>query len=682
MLNDLVEVEEDNLPGYGSAEMTTYAEELKKEWEAFDKARHTLAREVWPECDKAFHAIKEGLNIPSLNSVDNGKVGEPDLRNAVKHIRNNLMGTCVSTDESWLECVSLTEDDNEDELEQTKDFLIAKFEEAGIRDSAQMAFDQLLTRGTTAMGLGWDTLTAIKRVPREMAQSLRLIQEETGLTDDEGNPIVPPKGKIPYEKIIFNGPKVFPIDMHRLWLDPTCSLDSVDREQSYVYLTFKSMADLQGAKDRVTKKPLYDQKVVAEIDATTFQEFYSKHPEMAESAKHMGIDPTIDELGEMVPVFQFYRMVRTFEDGSTYLDKFFYCAQDRHGDWQIIRVHDNPSDNGVKPFYVVNYDPAINNPYGVSLILNALSAWKAKNIIEEVALNYKVLAAFPPYSYFGGVAKDDRRPRLMPGLGTEILNKPNVGLDWIKTFPIETQHVMAGMQEGRYYGEKVVAATGISSAAAATDPTRSMAKEKTATEVKQTSVEGFQDQQVLTDRVNAKFMEPIANGMYILCREHHTEGSVNYISKGADGKPKNTKLDTKTLNKDRKIAVVGRRALASKAHALDNLMKALEILGNPQSAGVIPNLPLILQDTLLKVIAQLGIQMKPEYRMSPEEVFANMPNVQIAAMQKALQNPEMRQQIGEVLLAMPEGQEYVSAIKQEAAQAATIQKPKPGGSAA
>lgn len=673
MLDDMVEVEESKLPSLTDPIMMEYASELAQEFEAFSKPRLLLESEIWPAGDRAFMAIRDEMPfIPSMRLVDNGMLGEPDVRNACKKWRDNVVSSCLPTDGSFMEPASLNEEDDDGSLELVKKFMLKKAKEADLRDTLQIACDQLASRGTTAIGLRWANLFSIKKAPRDMAKGVRQIQEELGLEDDEA--ILGPNNTIKYAKQIFNGPQTYAVDMYRLWLDPTTDLGGKDREQSWIHVIFKTMHDLKGAKDKKGGH-LYDQEVLDDVQDMTYQEYYSQNQYACESSRFMGVDPSLENLGKFVPVYIFYRQVRTFKcDDSVFIERYFYVTRNgRGGQWRVIRVQDAPTQSGVKPFYVFNIDPYLNTPYGVAIAEKAISPLKAKNINEAISLNSRILQLFPPSFFVGGVLKNDRKPKYMPASSQEIVMRPGVGLDWIRPFPqFQAQNIDVGMQVSRYYGEKIQAATGVSTAELMSDPTANMSKERTAAEVKTTSYEGAQSTQVVIDRMNEKLIEPVVNGMYQLCQDNYQEDQ-KFVSKDDQGKPQMQKMTMEVLGRDREMIIVGRIGLANKAHATQSLTEALEILARPECAQIINNLPLILQDIIFKIISQLGVPIKPEYRATPEEIFAKEPQVIQAAIQQALQNPEMVQQIAQQILSTPEGQQLLQHVHQAGMQAGAQQ---------
>jgi hypothetical protein len=668
MLDDMMEVEEDVMPPLTDPRVQEYANELGLEWETFDKPRALLQQEIWPAGDRAYMAIRDELPfIASMKFIDNSMLGDPGIRNAIKGQRDELLNTCIPADGSWLEAASMNKDDNDGTLAKVKNMLIAKFIDADIRDTSQIAFDQLLARGVTSIGLRWETLYSIHRAPRSMVKGLRDIAEQLELTNEDGEPLLN-KGPAKYWKKIFDGPLTYPIDMHRLWLDPTSDIGGKDREPSFIHLSLKTMSDLKNAKDRETGEHLYDQEVLKDVQEWTYMQFYKMNPYACQSTKLMGIDPSLEDLGKFVPVYMFYRQVRSFKDESVFVDKYFYVARSGSGkEWKIIRVQDNPSIRGVRPFYVLNNDPYLGSPYGVSMAEKALSAWKAKNIIDAVDLNGVVLERLPPYYYFGNVLKDDRKPRWMPAAGQEIVNRPGIGKDWLFPFPINPQNFEIGMQASRFRGEAIQAATGYQSAAINSDPTRSMSSRKTATEVRATNSEGATSGSVLSGRVNEKLMEPLANAMHDLCREHATEDQ-RYVTLGVEGKPKTETMTPQELDRDRSVKVVGRRAIADKANVVASLTEVLKILSMPQAAQCLNSIPAIIQDTLLHIISTLGVPVKDEYRMSPDQLMAADPKVQMASIHAALQNPQMVEQIVQMIAQMPQGQQMLAELQRDIIQ--------------
>lgn len=670
MLDELIEIEESELPPINDPKMADLAYELAKEYESFYKPRISLESEIWPACDRAFMCIRDDLPfIPSMRFVDNGMLGESDIRDAIKTARNQILQGIIPSDESWLEPVALEENDDESVLAKVKDLLISKFDEAEIQQKAQIFVDQLLARGTSAWELKWHTARSVKTVSRDLATQLRTISKTAQITDEEGNLLHEKRGKIRYWQTFYDGPIISPVDMYRLLLDPAAELGK-DAEPAYIYLTFKTMTDLKNAKSRVTGENLYDEEALKRVTEWTYADYYKVAKWACYSTRFMGIDPTLEDLGKFVPVYMFYRQVRDTEEGETYIDKIFYVARSgREKEWTIIRVQDNPNASGGSPFFAANCDAWLNCPYGAGIAEKSLSAWKAKNVLAAIGLNARVLQNFPPSYYVGNVLKDDRKPKMMPGAFQEIIMRPGVGMEWIRPYPnINPENVMLGMQEEKYQSEKIIAQTGTATSALAADPSKSLTREKTATEVKQTSMDGFMSGQVLVDKLNKQTMEPIAQTMYDLLVQHSDGQPMNFVNTARDDRPHQVSLTPDELNKKRAIKIIGKRGLANKAQKLDNLSNALKILANPQAGQVVQNLGLMLQDIIFELIGGLGIPIKPEYKAKPEEIFAKEPQVQMAAVQNLIQNPKAREMLAQQLMKFPDIQQKVMQLANQISQ--------------
>jgi hypothetical protein len=665
---EIIEIEQTELPeDLTDVKIQTLADELGREFTAFDQPRWSLATEIWPACDRAYMAIRDDMPyIPTMKYVDNGMLGASDVRSAIKMARNQIIGGIIPADGSYLEPAR---DGNDDEktLRSIRDMMLNKLDDAGIRDVMPIVVDQLLARGTSAIGLRWDTKKLVQKMDRQAYNALKHVADQMGVTDeDTGNPLAQRRGPVSFYKTIFEGPIIYPIDMYRLWLDPAQELNK-DSDPSYIHLVFKTMSDLKGAVNDKGEK-LYDHNVLKDVEELTYSQFYTQNPWACYSTKFMGIDPGLqDKTGKFVPVYLFYRQVRLSEDGEEkYVDKLFYVARSgTNNGWKIIRIQDNPHPMGHPPFFLVNCDSWLNTPYGTGIAEKSLSDLKALNVLRSIGLNYKVLQAFPPMFYFSGIFKNDQKPKVVPGGMQEIISKPGIGLEFMAPFPYPAQNTTVNLQDEASVASRILDQTGVTTAGAVSSPNKSVSKEKTAAEVKQESADDMSAQQVLVDKINAQMLQPFVQATYDLIRAKAATSAtpVSYMSTDKQtGIPQSGQIDNDTINKDRQIRIVGRRGLASEAQKIGNLTEVLKILSNPAAAQVIANLPLMLQDVLIQLVSLLGVSMKPEYEMPPEEIFAKEPQVQQAALQNALQNPEMRIQIATQLFNMPEGHEFVKQL--------------------
>lgn len=671
MLDDIIEIEESQFPkSMVDTRVLQYARELGDQYEQFKEGRAILAKEIWPRADLAFKCIRDSrINrlIPSMKFVDNGMLGESVIRELTKSLRQRIIQGVVPGDGSFVEAVSMDPDTDDDEatLEKVKGMMLDRSKQSGLISGMSPFVDQLLVRGTSAMGIHYSRRRKVRRVPKQMSDTLQILAEGAEMVDDQGNPTDDPK-KAKIWKDVYKGSRVYPIDMHRLMLDPQAEL-GIEDETAFIYTMFKTLADLEGAKDD-QGKPLYDKDALEGIHEISFNEWYGEHPEACESTKILGIDPTLDKMGKFVPVYLFYKQTRKFEDGELYVDKFFYLTRTAAGgEWRIIRVQENPSDFGHCPFYVTQLDRWLNHPYGTSLVEKSLSQYKALNIMSAVALNAGILTVFPPFFYPDGVMKDDNKPTWMPGGMQKIIIRPGIGMDWLRPYPVTPQQALIGMQEQRYISEKITGQMGSSASGVINEPTKSMAKSKTATEIRQQSTDGVVSEEEIIDKINDDVLEPIEQAMYDYERQYGDDGA-KFMSTGQDGRSKMQQLSAQELNVDRKIRILGRQGLASKAHEMDNLMKLLELLSQPEAAQVLATLPLILQTVLLKIIARLGLAIQDSWKVPPEQLLASSPVIMQMAIQKALQDPKMREQIGQELVNSPEGQAFVNHLEQEIKQ--------------
>lgn len=686
MLDDLQLVEESELPAFTDGKMIDFARELGEEFMLQRDMRSQLETEIWPACDRAFACIRDDLSraIPTMHLIDNGMLGESDVREAIKAMRNQVLDDLLPPDESWLKPIALNDEDDEDTLQKVQDHLIDLHRKAGMREACEPFADQLFVRGTSSLGVRWDTIMKAQRLNPMLRKTLK----EAGArlaNNDANKEAIKAINKQKMWVPVYSGPKVYPIDMYRLYLDATSEI-GLDTDIATIYVMFKSLSDLKNARDEEGEH-LYDQKAIEAISPWDYKDYYKENPDACASTKLLGIDPTLtgfERTGEkFIPIYVFHSLVRCTKDGDQYVDKFFYVARSNASDsWRIVRVQDNPSDAGDSPYFVALCDRWLNVPYGAGLAEKSISAWKAKNFYAALGPNALMLAAFPPVATVAGSLKDDRKIKWGPLANNEVIYKAGVGKDWITPLPININAPMLGQQQERGQAQKIVSQIGSSMAPLLSDPSKSMSKSKTATEVRQESMDGGMAKQVLVTRLSQNIIQQVAQCVYNWSRQKHGVGGsdgASYIAR-RQGDPSRGEITGEAIDRDRLIEIVGRRGLANKRDEINNLMEVLKILSNPQAAQIISNLPMILQDVIFKLVARLGVPLKPEYRVPEEQLLAQSPKAQIAALQMALQNPELREQIAQELLSSPEGQQFVAAIHAEAK--ATAEQPKPKSGAA
>lgn len=708
MLDDYYEIEESDVPkSLTSAKVIDWARELGDNFEYYKKARARLDQEIIPECDKAFMAIKPEYDIGAIKQVDNTMLGDATMRTVVKGYRNQIIGQFSSPGETWLACSSLEgddeEEDDEDLLEKIKEMNIRLNYEAKTFDTLSIATDQLLVRGMTAIGVRWEKRRVLRSIPKALQDTIGEVGEamqamgqpmdasmlgegvqgpEDAGTDELGNAEPAPITKQTAKKIkvwkdYYAQPITYPIDIYRLYFDPSVEM-TPGADMPYVYVTFKSLFDLKNAKDPETKKPLYDKKALDGATEMSYQDYYKEFPEACAATKLMGIDPDVEEAGKFVPVYVFYKLEREFEDGSYFVDKFFYVIKTQ-GDtgWRIIRIQDNPSECGDKPFYFTTCDQWLNTPMGTGIVEKSLPPWKHKNLIADMGLLQSCLSVLPPMWYFQGVVKDDKQPKMIVGGMQQVVFRPGIGQNWIGHYPVNPGGVQISMLDEQALGQKIIDQTGITTVGIkGSSQNKTSKKERTATEVRQEATEGIIGLQYLVEKISQNVLQPTAQTIYNGARQNYQEG-YKFVTRTPTGEIKAVQLSAMEIDKDRRIEVIGKRAMDSKAHIMDNMMQCLEIIMNKNAAGILgPTFVLIAHDIMIKILMRLGFEMKPEYKQSPQEIMAGDPSAQIAMLQAALQTPEGKEMAAQILLNSPEGQQLIQQIMAHGHALATAGQPQ------
>jgi hypothetical protein len=276
--------------------------------------------------------------------------------------------------------------------------------------------------------------------------------------------------------------------------------------------------------------------------------------------------------------------------------------------------------------------------------------------------------------FFQGVTKDDKQPKMAIGGMQAIIFRPGIGANWMGAYPVNPNGLMISMQDERALGEKIIDQTGITTVGVKGSPqNRTGSKERTATEVRQEALDGASGDQYLLEKLSQDILQPTAQTIYNGARQNYTDG-YKFVTRIPTGEIKTVQLDAIDIDKDRRIEVIGKRAMDNKAHIMENLMKALEILMNKNAASILgPAFALIAYDILIKIISRLGIEMKPEYKQTPEQIIGGNPQIQLEMLQQALQTPEGMEMAAEVLISTPEGQQFLQQVQSMGAPGAEEQ---------
>lgn len=644
-------VEESDIPSFTDKKMLDFASDLRQEMYYYKEATSELRDVIWPACDKAYMCFRDLPAGKMMKWVDNGVLGETDIRDAVNGMTENLLLAMMPPDEIWLTAVSRGQD-QPSIIEAVRDYMADLHHKCGTRSQYGKHLTQMMVRGTSHIGCHWEHRVAVRRIGQTQAarRKMKKLFREGGVAPEELKTIDRQRRFVE----VYNGPVVYPIDTYRVFLDPTSEL-GLEACIPSIRLVFKTPEDLENAVDPYTRAPLYDQNALKDLVPFTPAEIYADDPRMFESSRYMGLTPERDLTdGKLIPVYIFHRLERRWED-LCFVDRFIYLARSKSKEgWRIIRMQENPNDYGDKPFFTDTFSDWLNVPYGTGAVEKSLPAWKAKCIIAALSLNAQVASVFPAFSYVSGVLKDDRAPQLGPGQGNLITFRAGVGLNWFAPIPTPKEGAVMSIQDQQLLGAKILSQTGATGSTLFTDPTKTVPQEKTATQVKQETFNASTGRENQVEKFTISSLQPLAQAVYNLSRQEAV-GQVHYTKRTPTGGVTNGQIAASQLDRDRDIIIVGRKGALDKAQDVTNLTEALKAMMASNAAQLLPNFLPILQDMLLKLAIKFGIDVTPEMKLSPEELAAMDPKVQMQALQLALQSPEGQQMALQMLMGNGDG---------------------------
>lgn len=641
------------LPKFGDEKMLKFAARLMNEHKAFKDARSTLETQIWPDCIRAFMCLRD---IPKYEWVDDGPLGSTIIWEFVNKMVDSLVLAMMPPDEVWLTPVSNNEEDQAilDKIQAQQSHL---HELAGTRQGYSKHLTQLHVLGTSAISVRWDSRYALKRLGTR--QSRRVMQSmhksQTGEDIDLG------QIRVPYK--IYDAPVVQPINMYDLLLDPTSDLNQ-DPSNSCIWTVYKTPDDLKFAIDDQGKK------VYSNLDGIqpySPEEIYKRDPWRYLAMRNMGLNPMGQtNSGELVPVHIFHKLLRYDKEADLRLaDCFIYVAESKAGEGhQIIRIQENPSDYGDRPFYVDTMHEWLTNAYGIGVVEKALPDYHRLNVLSALRLNAQVAQVFPAMAYIGGIMRDGKKPQLGPQAMNEITWRMGVGLDFIKPMIPPNDGVLMALQAEKWHGSLIEAEMGTTGVGAVNDPTKSVSQDKTATQVRQETVNAMSGRENQVEKFTLSSLRPLAQAFYNLSRQH-LSGSISYSKRMPNGDMQGDSIKASQLDKERRIEIIGRRGLANKAHEIANLKDALEILSSGNAAEILPNLAPILQEILMKLLSRLGVMLTPEMKMSPMELATMDPRAQMQMLQAALSSPEGQQVLLELVSQDPQLQQALLQLAQQ-----------------
>jgi hypothetical protein len=290
---------------------------------------------------------------------------------------------------------------------------------------------------------------------------------------------------------------------------------------------------------------------------------------------------------------------------------------------------------------VDNYiDWFTNIGYGISGVEKTLTYLRQKNVLQALTMNASAATVFPAQLVYADAFRDDTEVNFSPGALMNVSHTP-LGLDVIKPVPAPATGLQLGLQDLRFWGDEIRAKMGVDGLAAG-NAARSITKGKTATEVNSDESSGstFIDDHVenssymLTEYCQGAFEESRKN------LKPDAEGNLAFERALADRVTRVT-MPFKQFDVERTIQVQGYLGSLNKAQEMQNIQMALQM--TKELSQALPNGAMVLQKLWARAMERLNMPLSPQELMSPQQIAAADPKVQLQAVQAGMQDPEVIQ---------------------------------------
>jgi hypothetical protein len=660
--------EQPDMPSLKSKFMATLARELMHKLDGWKTARQPLERQ-WMENDRAYLCQQRLPEMEGMQYIYAGRTGETDIFDGVNNLSLRLSLASMPKDESWLTVVGRM-GESAQLINATQAQQIWMHRKAGTRKVVGRHYKQLIVRGTSYYYLRWHTETKYKRLGTVSGRRrLRRFLQQNG--QDES--IVKQVNSIRQSVIEFQGPAPRVLDSYDVWMDPEADL-VCDRRPGMVIVTYMRPCDIAAAKDEDGEDMFenYD-KIVPHKGHEVYWGSQEGNRRL-QSLNMLGIRPQnyASSSTDLVPVYTFYCHYMEHQ-GVKFYDTYFHVADDKQGDPRIIRIEENPSNDGHRLILQDQFIEFFTNvAYGISGVEKLLAAWHQKNFLSALMLNAAAATTFPAYLVASGLLKDEM-PNLTPGAINEIaaaaLQLDNI----IRPMPVPERGLQLSFNEMDYYKKKIGGGFEVTGAYAS-DSGQSLSTRETATSVNFRAT----NQGLAIDELSEKFGDNIQN----LCQwaydmnqqtavpERNAAGEKVIQFGQIDGnsvRPGELKFDE--WKQPRSIEVLGLHGVANKDQAIKNKMTALQHV--VPAAQILPNTPALTTKLLRSLFTDLNVETDDQDWMTPQQLAAGDPAVQMAALEQAIQNPDILQ------MAMQSVAQQQGMMPNDQAQAGPTPTPSP-----
>lgn len=598
----------------------------------------------WRECDEAYLCYRRLPDTGGMDWVDDSEFGETDVFDNVNQLAIRMSIALMPRDYRWL-TVSSRADEAQEMIQSIQDQQIYMHRKAKTRRNFAKVIKQNIVRGTTALRYCWRENTRYTRLTTSETR-IRMMKENLqamGAKPHDIRKIV--RARIP--EITYSGPQMRPLDVFDLWIDPHLDLTNTIYPATIVQ-SFHFVPDIQEAVDD------FGEKLYSNVDGLvpfSVEQIYAwdnnfrmRSPEVIGVFPMFGIYPArITGFTKLVPVYTFHFPYLKFE-GREFFDTYFHLALNNGFKFpRLIRIEENPSDSGHAHVLIDNYiDWFTNIGWGISGVEKALTYLRQKNLLQALTMNAATATQFPGYLIYSEAFRDDQEINFSPGSLNDISHNP-LGLKVVEPVPAPATGLQLGLQDLRFWGQEIRTKMGLD-ALSIDSPSRSISKEKTATEVNADASTGSM---VLDDMVE-KTSDMLTEYCQIVYEDSRrnlkpdAQGNLQF-ERALSDRVMQASIPWQQFNVDRTIQVNGVLGALNKQQEMGNLIQALQVSENV--VQLLPNAANIINKLYFEILERLNVPISPNDMMTPQQIAAANPQVQMAALQNAMHNPMIQQAI-------------------------------------
>jgi hypothetical protein len=628
------------VPPMKSDFMDSLAKHFLRKYEFWQWSRTDLV-DRWMECLEAYNGIRTLPEIETMQYVSQGDRGEPDVFFGVERLARQLSLATMDKNETWLTIVSRKMEDPmiTNAVRAQQAWVHRK---ANTRRTFARHLKQMIVMGTSHILLNWEPVYLLKRIGTgESRRKLSSLLKTAGRAD--ASRLV---GQARVQELKFNGPRMQVLDNFDVLVDPEVDVTR-DPEPGVCVQQYFRIEELQSME--------YDdgQKVFSNLEGLETMRsdelyYQSLEGQAREQAKSMATGTVVrndysDVMAKFVKVLVFNLPIVVWE-GEQFIDYYFYVAVDGNNNARMIRVEENPCDAGhrliVTDHYIDYWAPAA---YGISGVEKTVGWLDTKNFIEAAKVNAIAASIWPAVVTAAGAFKDV--PDWTPGAVNELAQLA-LSENVIAPMPVPKDGIQIGTMTEQYYEQKINSS--FESIGAVQQNQQRVDRETAASVNYRASSQG-----VLIDDQAEKF----GNSLQTICQWTLDMSIQTAIPDGKDsegddvlgystiagGGAQRQEIKISQFKEPRDVEVLGLHGAVNKAQGVDAKQKGMDSLG--RLGQFMPNTPALAQKLVKAYYNDLNIETSPEDWLTPQQLAAQDPQVQIMALQNGLQNPQLLMQV-------------------------------------